>query len=170
MAGIYPPTRFSVVDAERAANEWGANCGPGAAAAILEMSLDDVRPLFAAAGFAGKHYTNPTMMFDVLNASGRVWRKKGSIWPNWGLVRVQWEGPWTQPGVPVRARYRHTHWIGGMRGKHSLGVFDINAIANCSGWVSFTDWNDILVPFLLKECVPRSNGKWHITHTIEVDR
>ena len=146
LARPYPTPRFDVVDVENAAAAWGANCGPGAVAAIMNMTLDEVRPHFERAGFASKRYTNPTMMFDVLREIGRPWRKVGSVWPRWGLLRVQWEGPWTAPGVPIRARYRHTHWIGAMRGQHSLGVFDVNAIANGSGWVSYSDWNEILMP------------------------
>jgi hypothetical protein len=158
-------------DAERAHEEWGANCGPGAVAAIMEMPLDVVRPFFAAAGFEGKRYTNPTMMNDVLRAIGRPWFKIGREWPRWGLVRVQWEGPWTQPGVPMAARYRHTHWIGSAaheRGER--GIFDINCISNGTGWVSLSDWRSLLVPWLLEQTQPRANGKWHVTHAIEVKR
>ena len=41
-------TPFTEEDAYRAYNEWGANCGPGAVAAIMGMSLDEVRPIMAA--------------------------------------------------------------------------------------------------------------------------
>lgn len=36
--------RFSLEDAQRAAETWGANCGPGALAAVLGLSLDAVHP------------------------------------------------------------------------------------------------------------------------------
>lgn len=164
------PTPFTMDDAERAHEEWGANCGPGACAAIMDMHLEVVRPFFEAAGFGAKRYTNPTMMNDVLRAIGRPWRKIGAHWPDWGLVRIQWEGPWTEPGVPMRARYRFTHWVGLARGKKDWGVFDINCMSNGTGWVSFNDWRDQLVPWLLERVAPRNNGKWHVTHALEVAR
>ena len=79
-----------------------------------------------------KHYTNQTLMNDALRSIGRPWKNIGAIWPNYGLVRVQWEGPWTNPGVPMRARYRYTHWIGAETGRASIGIFDINCMNNGS--------------------------------------
>ncbi|MEI9995117.1 MAG: hypothetical protein WDM91_11015 [Rhizomicrobium sp.] len=165
------PTLFTAEDAQRAHDEWGANCGPGALAAIMHMTLDQVRPHML--GFDGKRYTNPTMMSDALRSIGRPWRKIGAQWPDYGLVRIQWEGPWTLPGVPLRARYRFTHWVGAARHGATIpddvGVFDINCIANGSGWTAFRYWHGNLVPWLLNECVPRASGGWHITHAIEVE-
>lgn len=40
--------RFTLEDAQRASQEWGANCGPGAIAAIMGMTLDEVRPVRAS--------------------------------------------------------------------------------------------------------------------------
>ena len=42
------PPRFSLSDAERVQDEWGANCGPGAVAAICGLTLDELRPHMAA--------------------------------------------------------------------------------------------------------------------------
>lgn len=155
-------------DADRAYNEWGANCGPGAVAGIMGMTLDEVRPIFDAAGFPAKHYTNPTMMNDVLRAIGRPWRKIGANWPQYGLARIQWEGPWTKPGVPMRARYRYTHWVGSWITKdRGHGIFDINCVNNGQGWVTLADWTDHIAPHLIAH-YPRADGKWHITHAIEV--
>lgn len=165
-------------DVAKACDDWGANCGPAAVAAIMGMTLDEVRPYFDAAGFPAKRYTNPTMMFDVLRAIGRPFRKMNSDqrqcvltpFPHWGLVRVQWEGPWTEPGVPTAARYRHTHWIGtrATRGI-PVAIFDVNAVGNGSGWISCNDWARVLVPWLLKEVAPRNYGTWHFTHAIDVE-
>ena len=161
--------RFNVDDAQRAFDAWGCNCGPGAVAAIMGLSLNEVRPIMSAAGFDAKRYTNPTMMNNVLRAVGRPWRKIGATWPDYGLVRVQWEGPWTAPGVPMRVRYQHTHWIGAAISNGDIGVFDINCVNNGSGWLTLSDWEAILVPWLLKETTPKASGKWHITHAIEVE-
>lgn len=165
-------TLFDLADARRAGDEWGANCGPGAIAAMMRMTIDEVRPFMG--DFESKFYTNPTLMLDTLSrlrAAGRCagWRKIAAEWPYYGVVRIQWEGPWTQPGVPMRARYRYTHWIGAAAVNGSVGVFDINCINNGTGWVSLKEWRELVVPWLLGECHPRADGKWHVTHAIEID-
>jgi hypothetical protein len=132
----------------------------------MGMTLDAVRPHMG--GFESKRYTNPTLMNDALRSIGRPWKKIGAIWPNYGLVRVQWEGPWTNPGVPMRVRYRYTHWIGAETGRSSIGIFDINCMNNGTGWCSLDDWSNIIVPCLVKQ-YPRASGKWHLTHAIEIE-
>ena len=159
------PLRFTPEQAERAYNDWGCNCGPTALAAIMGMTLDDVRPLIP--GFDAKHYTNPTMMNEALRSIGRPWAKIGAIWPKYGLVRVQWEGPWTNPGVPMRARYRYTHWIGAEIGRASIGVFDCNALGNGTGWSDLKDWAAIIVPHLTGG-YPRASGAYHLTHALQI--
>lgn len=166
--------RFTLADAERAHDEWGANCGPGAIAAIMGMTLDEVRPFMATVDFEAKRYTSPSMMWKILRAIGQPTRKLPTTdWPQWGLVRIQWEGPWTRPGVPEKARYRHTHWIGckavDLCAGRAFGIFDINCINNGSGWCSFDDWRNILVPWLLEDCEPKATGSWYKTHVIEVE-
>lgn len=160
--------RFNANDADRAYDEWGSNCGPGALAAITGLTLDEVRPHLV--GFDTKHYTNPTMMFDALKSIGIPHVRIGSKWPRYGLARIQWEGPWTEPGVPMRVRYRYTHWIGvwGTEDR-GVGVFDINEIGNGTGWVKMSDWSDFVVP-RLTNTYKRATGNWHITHGVEVQR
>ncbi len=170
-----PRLLFTLADAERANDEWGCNCGPAALAAVTGRSLADIRPLMG--NFEQKRYTNPTLMFQSLHRTGAAWTELEGM-PTFGLLRIQWEGPWTQPGVPIRARYRHTHWIGIQQPLHAAmlnqfhrdaGIFDINAM-NSGGWISYHDWACTLVPWLLKQCEPRANGGWHVTHRIEVER
>jgi hypothetical protein len=167
--------RFTETDAERASDQWGCNCGPSALAAITGRTLDEIRPLMG--DFERKRYTNPTLMFDSIK------RTAVPYWtvdcpPTHGLCRVQWEGPWTEPGVPIRVRYRHTHWIGIQNPRHSsmmnqihqeARIFDINAMC-VGGWIPYAEWATSLVPWLLKQCEPKANGRWHITHRIEVGR
>ena len=101
--------RFTPDDAQSAWERWGCNCGPTALAVMAGATLDEVRPHLS--GFDGKRYTNPTMMFGALKSIGLSFNRIGAAWPRYGLARIQWEGPWTQPGVPMRARYRFTHWV-----------------------------------------------------------
>jgi hypothetical protein len=168
-------TPFSLADADRANDEWGANCGPGALAAIIGLTLDEVRQHMG--DFESKRYTNPTLMVAALKSVGARYVVEygqpigGYKFPNFGLARIQWEGPWTSPGVPIRVRYRQTHWVGAKTVNGSVGIFDINCLSlttGGSGWTTLEAWRDIVVPFILRECVPRADGKWHITHPIEV--
>lgn len=169
-------TAFTLEDATRAYDEWGANCGPGALAGVLGLTLDQVRPHMG--DFERKGYTNPTLMFAALRSLGVKYHRVDFIttegqprrhWPARGLVRIQWEGPWTKPGVPMAARYRHTHWIGAAKGPlDDVGIFDINCINNGSGWVALADWERIIVPHILRECEPKASGAWHQTHVLEL--
>lgn len=166
--------RIGEKDAARAYDQWGCNCGPGAIAAICHLTLDEVRPLMS--GFEKKGYTNPTMMIEALDRLGVPWRVRGLAsnvpkldFPKYGIARIQWEGPWSAPGANPRWGYRHTHWVGAARKIDTVEIFDINCVQNGSGWVDLLDWSEMVVPWILKSCVPRASGRWHITHAIEVE-
>ena len=177
---MIPPLKFTADDAERAYEVWGANCGPAAIAAICGLSLDQVRPHMG--DFERKRYTNPTLMVAALQSVGakfsmtklgeRIAGAKCTFvgLPWFGLARIQWEGPWTASSAPPKWRYRHTHWIGAADRGDSVGIFDVNALGNGTGWGRFEDWRDVIVPHILKTCVPRADGKWHVTHAIEVEQ
>lgn len=177
-----PALRFTLDDAQRAGDEWGFNCGPGAVAGVCGLSIEELRPHLG--DFEKKGYTNPTLMWNILEELGLKFRKRGIAsnvpvldWPRFGLARVQWEGPWTAPGVPIRVRYRHTHWVGAMSdpndwttpGWEEPRIFDVNCMC-VGGWVSLSEWSRSVVPWLLGECVPKASGKWHLTHVVEINR
>jgi hypothetical protein len=171
--------KFTLAEVDAAV--WRPNCGPTALAAICGLTLDEARSHML--GFEAKGYTNPTMMMQALRmlcAARRIigvsTLRPGATgaplpWPRWGLCRIQWEGPWTKPGVPMRARYRYTHWIGAAREPRGdeLGVWDVNALENGTGWCSRERWAAVLVPYLTAE-IKRATGGWHVTHAIEVQR
>lgn len=174
--------RFSMDEADAAADEWGLNCGPAAVASICGLSLDELRPQLG--DFELKRYTNPTLMAQILkNIGAKViefgrldWRfemeRTGRApWPRYGLARVQWEGPWTKDGVPMAARYRATHWVGASyANRDNIGIWDVNCLNNGTGWVGLHEWTNTLVPWLLKELYPRASGKWHLTHVVEIEQ
>lgn len=162
------PLRFTIDDAQRAADEWGFNCGPSSICAVLNLTPNELRPYLG--DFEKKFYTNPSLMIDILKRLGvefcqtyRSDNPSNTMVVKFGLMRVQWGGPWTNPGVPMRVRYRHTHWVAVNDGE----VFDINAMC-VGGWLSWKEWSEKLVPWLIKECCPKGNGTWWLTHGIEI--
>ena len=157
------PATVTLEDAQRASDAWGANCGPGALAAVLNKTLEDVRPHLV--GFDAKRYTNPTMMLRALRDLGVQWKDVPG-WPANGVVRVQWGGRWMNPGVPIRARYRHTHWIATRLVGDEVYAFDINGA--CVGWMLLAEWTDQLAPWLMREVVPKGDGTWTLTHRLEL--
>jgi len=159
--------KFSEDDYFRACREWGANCGPGAVAAILDTTFDAIRPHLG--DFERKQYTNPHLMYSILRELGIGWQLVKEGMPSNGLVRIQWEGPWTDPGVPRRKRYRHSHWIATRKVNGGLHAFDINCVT-IGGWVPFHFWRETVVPWLLDIVEPGAYGTWHPTHRLEILR
>lgn len=167
------PLNFSAADATGASEEWGFNCGPAALCAVTGFTPARIRPFLP--GFEEKRYTNPTMMKAALKSLGlpftRVFEgsvesdRQRCVWPVFGLVRVQWAGPWTRQGVPVKARYRHTHWVA-YRAWDDC-IFDVNAI-NYGGWMSRDEWENDLIPWLLRRVEPQADGLWWPTHCWDV--
>lgn len=187
---VPPQLRFTYAEAEAAYDRFRFNCGPAALCAVLGLTIDQFCRLPASNDFAAKSYTNPTLMHELLRQAWlRGWYEKGHErragtktdlpWPNYGLARVQWGGPWTEPGVPMPARYRQTHWVGAYR-EHSnpgpmagIHVFDVNAlhhtrtVLGIPGWIRLEEWALYMVPSIL-ETYPRASGEWWLTNTIEV--
>lgn len=153
-----PPLGFTHADACAAADAWGANCGPGALAATIGTPLEHVRPLIP--DFKAKRYTSPQMMRAAVGNAG--WRIVAAIeshtrdtraFPQHGLVRIQWEGPWYG-----RFAYHHTHWIASRIWGDAMWIFDINA-----GWALAPDWVERVAPMIIAN-VRRATGGWHATH------
>ena len=182
---VKPSVLFTIDDAQRAGDEWGFNCGPAAICAVAGLTPAELRPHMG--DFESKRYTNPTLMWQALRNLGIRWQccaqqmsseNQGMLaWPQFGLARVQWEGPWTQPSVPIAARYRHTHWVAAMSdprhwttpGWEETRIFDVNCMC-VGGWVPLSEWAGSVVPWLLNACEPKANGRWHLTHVVEIER
>lgn len=161
------PVPFTQFELYHAASTWGANCGPGAIAAITGIKLDELRPHLA--DFESKGYTNPPMMWRILDNLQLVWRKtvQPRTWPDYGLARIQWHGPWTMKGVPTRVAYPHSHWVAAITTDPiNISIFDVNY----PNWLTVAAWASNVVPFILRECEPEADGRWSLTHTVEIVR
>lgn len=154
------PLKYDCNDLRKARDAWGANCGPGAIAAMAGCTLEDVRPLLMPK-FARLKGTTEMMMREALIGLGVAYDEGGSTFPDYGIVRVQWDGPWIGAEDPYE-RYRHSHWVGCHQSPKGLQIFDFNALS-VGGWLPFEEWRDQLVPWLLMVCEgPAATGKWWI--------
>lgn len=172
---------FTWSDAQEAADTWGFNCGPAVVCAVTGLMPEDIRPYLG--DFEQKGFMNPTQMATCLHRLQCCFRRTqeylGALdrdpetWtlPGYGIMRIQWAGPWTRVGVPMRARYHHTHWIACRELVTPLRyeVFDVNALL-VGGWIAWEEWAEKLVPWLLRESVPKASGAFWPTHIWDIDR
>jgi hypothetical protein len=165
-----PTYCFTPTESEQAHEEWGANCGPNALAFALQVHISKVRPLIPH--FEERRYTNPTMMKTALETAGRRFvsvhpgkQTRGKpadvermFSPEMALTRIQWDGPWCEPGVPAAAAYRQTHWIATWEERGVPLIFDVNG-----GLRGLPSWEEEIVPAIVAT-IPRANGYWWPTH------
>lgn len=105
-------------DCDEANKTWMANCGPMSLAAVLgRTTVESVRELVMP--FRG--FMAPRDMLTALASAyhrglagkSRYTSSPGDdAWPDLGIVRIQWLGPWCGPDVDPRAAYRYTHMVG----------------------------------------------------------
>ncbi len=163
LADLYSPP-----DALEAYDEWSANCGPAALAAILKRPVASVRELFPE--FAKKKYVNPTDMMTALHFAGRKFRKTESE-SIYGLKFVQIDGPWCGKDVPIAAAYKATHWIATATifdhapfSEHQHYVYDVNA----DRWLSKDQWEKRIMPLIV--AINAKATGWFIRTRIEVSQ
>jgi len=173
MDKLTKPSTASVTqeDWEAAEKIFHPNCGPTALAIIAGISIQ--KACEAIPGFTERHFTNPTMMATALRSLGIQFIERddnecdGHTLTRYGLVRIQFEGPWTAAGANPKWAYRQTHWIAAaefMWGEPVQFVFDINC-----GWQTAMDWEHIHVPEIIKGCLDkRATGNWWATHRWEL--
>ncbi len=167
--------RFNGDDIAAASRAWRCTCGPVAIACILDLTLDEVRPLVGS-DYLG--FMNPTQMRAALDRAGvtvteqnrdQLFRPTGPrrygspIVASYGITRIQFGGPWTQPGVPPRVAYRYTHWVASAADKD--GFPDIHD--NNWGWMGFGEFF-VNMDDLATE-IPKASGEWWPTHIYEVE-
>ena len=155
---------FNPPDLDAAYDAWKCTCGPGSVAALLGLTCEAVRPHFP--GHEQRGYANPTHVQNALRSLGyRVtsdWVKPDHkpYQPAFGLVFVQFGGPWLAPGVPVGAAYRKTHWSA----INGAMAYDVNAEG---GWWRVSDWAEEVLPYIAK-AIKRCDGTFYVRASFEV--
>lgn len=146
--------KYTAEDSIRAESEWKATCGPHSIAAACGLTLDQVRPFISNY----KGWMSPMQMADTLRSLGKFKScktpLKTSVLCN-GINRIQWEGKWLDPGVPVRIAYFHTHWVAHFDGLVLCTACEPTKI------IKEEDWRDFLL-----NSEPKS--PFHITHHYEL--
>lgn len=149
----YPELKFDADLSSDANEEWGANCGAHSIAAVCGLPLEVIRPHIP--NFRG--WMNPTQVSGTLASLGRAFTLTKGLKTQelcTGINRVQWEGPWLEPGRPPAAAYRHTHYVAHFADPAGSGWVLCTAICPWA-WVHRTEWK--------KQTLGRGD-LWHITH------
>lgn len=158
--------------------EWGANCGPTAIAALTNRQVHEVRKVVERVacgdrkkGRSGKWagYMNAGHLATALSEFGYTTRRRNfqkgeGSWPSKGLAMIQIEGPWCEPPAKPTARYRYTHTVAVVDTGpvHGALIYDGNA----EGWAKAEWWGKWAMDKLVED-VKRATG-WYIMMTLEV--
>lgn len=145
-----PPLQFTAEQSAAANKEWKATCGPHVIAAALGITLEEVRA--ALEGYKG--WMSPTQVTTALNKLGSDFRLVSGLKTMDlcdGISRIQWEGPWLDPGKPKRIAYFHTHYVA-----HFRGMVLCTACLPAE-WIPVEGWRKHLL-----ESEPAS--PFHVTH------
>jgi hypothetical protein len=155
--------RFGQAEVEAAHNEWGCNCGPAALAAVMGLTLDEVR--LCLGDFEERGYMNVSMMRSAIAAAGGRINGEVDCGPGrdfyplgrFGLVRIQRGGPWIIDGKPARWAATASHWIASIHGPGGLQfIYDIN-----SGLVPWGEWDRGVAPAIMRE-IKRCDGSYYL--------
>jgi hypothetical protein len=169
---IFPPyaepLRFTAEDQQRAWDIYGSNCGPGAIAGICGETPERVVQMLGPK-FQKLNGTTEIMLREALDRLDISWSDAPADLPDYGICRIQWDGPWIDHPDPFE-KYRHSHWVGvATRGLPHPMIFDINAIS-VGGWISLSEWDAVLRPWLLSIAEPDAPGGWWISETLKIHR
>jgi hypothetical protein len=139
-----PKLAFTLTDSEGAFDSWGANCGPHALAAALNLSLGEVK---RAVIESFKGWMNPTQMANALRHFGIEFAAEKNLRTQKlrnGIGYIQWDGKWVKSSFR-QDRYKHTHWIVSRNG----WVFDPDSVK--FGWYTEEAWRKEIDDFATRE-------------------
>ncbi len=139
--------------------EWKASCGHHSIAAACNIPLNKVKE--ACPKLTG--WMSPTMVSQTLEKLGKCPRcykeNKTMNQPPDHIVaicRLQYEGRWMEPGVPMAARYKETHYVAIVGGALVMDTtHDTNILLPWERWKSWADE--------YTATRPRKSTGWHFS-------
>ena len=152
-----PPLQFDIHEYRAAHRSYGANCGYGAMAAILGITLGDVRRLAPEAEHVGGIHHH--VMESAIRKAGRECRQVGANFPSHGVAVVKFGGA-ENPG----------HWVA----VHGNKILDSYSMAERKGWFGRANWCDAskwgreIAPKVAKY-FPGTDGTWWVDYGLEVE-
>lgn len=151
-------------------------CGQAALAAVIERSLEAVRPLCPPHRWMS--IINMRRAFQSIGARYQLTPyareldlpEETRCWPRRGVALIQLSGPWEAPAIPVAASLERTHWVAVRPGLDEAQVFDVNAVGALSpdGWVPRKTWQAEILPQLVAH-TRKASGRWWIRAGLELD-
>lgn len=142
-------------DVEVANRAFGANCGPAAFAAVLSLQVCDVMQYFTH--FEMRRFTTTRDMLQALAACSIEFAVETDV-PDFGLLLLQIDGPWTTRRGANRWSRKYSHWIATC----SQHVYDINV--GC--WMPLSDWQESIMPALV-DATRHATG-WSVARSVRV--
>lgn len=157
---------YTVDEANHAHDTWNAMCGHFSIAVATGFTLEEIRTCGIPINPGG--WMNPTMISATLRSLS-VSHHKVPVTQTpeeefkllehlklAAVLRIQWEGSWLNPGVPVGAAYQRTHYIAYKDGTVMDPMFDPGICIRWQDWLQIV--RDELVPQIKK-----ATG-YHFTH------
>jgi hypothetical protein len=146
------PLKFTIKDYRNANKAYGANCGYGALAAILGITIDKVRALAPESEEVGGIYRH--LMPSVIRRAGWECRDIGARLPEYGLAVVVFDDDMKQG-----------HWIAVAGNK----FFDSYSISEGLDWCDASKWWSKIAPKVATYW-PKTSKEWRIDLGLEVER
>lgn len=167
----FPVLPYTLLESAQAHAEWNAMCGHHSIAAAVGVGLDAIRD----AGVPLKGWMSPTMITRTLEALHVQFtqrhlspaRSPANVLsaPSPQILRMQFEGSWMRPGVPVGAQYQRTHYIA-LFGPPEQPALIMDPLLNACGIHAVDDWlAKARTPDYLAESSFKGTTGWHFTHT-----
>ena len=169
-------------DLAAANDEWGANCGPGALAAIMGVPVAQVRDRFPH--FPAKAVTNLTQMRAAAPSHVRVTPAAPADPAPRGpfpvveraLVQIQWTGRWTRPDANRQFAYidclKNSHWVAARLSTSAspgVWVYDVNVNWDGEipgGWVPVATWATRIALMIIEEKKARTG--WYAREILQL--
>jgi hypothetical protein len=157
----HPSIIYSEAQSDEAHRLWKASCGHHSIAAACGVTLDLIRQHVPH----HKGWMNPTNVSATLDSLGvAVELTKGHVLRGrqgfcQGINRIQFEGPWLDPGKPAAAAYRYTHYVAVARDR----VLD--TVINNWQWLDLHRWLNAIDQYSKED----GTTGYHVTHHWKIE-